>query len=134
MTYEVDFAASARRHWTDADKLLELKRIQNAGYHYGFAAECALKSVMRDHGIPHSEDRRSDPFWAHFPDLRTLLIRDGKGRLPQRLYNLIAHGSFLQFWHTDMRYAKDHSVEEARVSQWRDQADKIFGLVFFGGG
>ena len=131
MVYEIDLAASARRHWDDGRTLLAERRAQGAGYHFGFAAECAVKSVLYRHGIPRRDDRRGDPYWAHFPELRTLLIRDGKGRLPQKLYDLIAEGSFMQYWDTDIRYSKNQSVDEDRATAWKDQADRIFGVVFF---
>lgn len=124
-------AAAAKRHWQDGKLLLDARRWQAAGYHFGFAAECALKLVLFQHGIPRSENRRDDPYWAHFPELRTLLIRDGKGRLSQGLYDQIAHGSFMQEWNTDMRYASDGAVVEGRAVMWRDQANTLFGLIFY---
>ena len=131
MAYNIDLAASAKRHWQDGKILFAARRWQAAGYHFGFAAECALKLVFFKHGIPRSENRRDDPYWAHFPELRTLLIRDGKGRLTQKLYDQIAHGSFMQDWNTDMRYAPDGAVVEARAIIWRDRADALFGHILF---
>jgi hypothetical protein len=131
MAYNIDLTASAKRHWHDGETLLAARRPQAAGYHFGFAAECALKLVLFRHGIPRPENRRNDPYWAHFPELRTILIRDGRGRLSQRLYDQIAKSSFMQDWNTDMRYAVDGSVLEARAILWRDQADALFGLIFY---
>lgn len=115
----------------DGNALLRTRRFQSAGYHFGYAAECAIKSTLYRHGIPRRENRRNDPYWAHFPELRTFLIRDGKGRLPQKLYDPIAHSSFMQYWDTDIRYAKNGSVQERRAMSWREQADRIFGLAFY---
>jgi hypothetical protein len=131
MDYEIDLISSARRHFGDGDSLLEAKSAQHAGYHYGFAAECALKSVLFHYQIPRPDERRGDPFWAHFPQLRTLLITSGKGRFSRKLYDLICHGNFMQYWDTDIRYAKNQSVSEERAKQWRKQADEVFGILFF---
>jgi hypothetical protein len=131
MAYQIDLSAAAKRHWFDAETLLTSKRAQSAGYHYGYAVECALKSVLYRHNIPRQADRRNDPYWAHFPELRTLLIRDGKGRLPQRIYNLIAQGAFMQYWDTDIRYAIDRAVDEQQANRWRKEADKILGIVYY---
>lgn len=131
MSYEINLAASAQRHWQDGKELLKARRNQAAGYHFGFAAECAIKSILYKHNIPRREDRRDDPYWAHFPELRTLLIRDGKGRLTQQLYSIISHGSFMRDWDTDIRYAANGSVGEPRAALWRDQADKVIGIVFY---
>lgn len=131
MAYRLDFGASARRHWLDGKQLLAARRAQAAGYHFGFAAECAVKSILYKHNIPQGADRREDPYWAHFPELRTILLRDGKGRLPQKLYDVIAKASFMQEWDTDIRYAMDGSISEERASKWRDQADEVIGIVFY---
>jgi hypothetical protein len=131
MAYRIDLAASAKRHFRDGEVLLKAKSAQHAGYHFGFAAECALKSEMPTHAFPPKEDRRTDPFWAHFPELRALLVRDGNGRFKRKLYELIAHDSFMQGWDTDMRYAADHSVDEVRALKWKDQVDRLFGVIFF---
>lgn len=131
MPYRIDLAASAKRHWDDGQNLLAARRPQTAGYHFGYAAECAVKSVLYAYRIPRREDRRNDAYWAHFPELRTLLIRDGKGRLSQKLYDLIAQGSFMQEWDTDIRYAENGSVNEQRATRWRDQADEVIGIIFY---
>ena len=131
MGYEIDLVSSARRHFSDGDSLLKAKSPQHAGYHFGFAAECALKSVLFQHGVPRSPERRLDPFWAHFPELRNLLVTSGKGRFPRKLYELVAHGAFMQHWDTDIRYAANQSVNVDRATEWRRQADEVFGIVFF---
>ena len=131
MTYQLDLSASAIRHYRDGEKLLAAKSAQHAGYHFGFAAECAIKSFLHQHTFPRHEEHHTDPFWAHFPELRTLLIRDRRGRLPQKLYDAIAHGAFMQHWDTDIRYASDHSVDEPRARKWREQADQILGIAFY---
>jgi hypothetical protein len=131
MAYTSDLVASAKRHFRDGESLLKAKSAQHAGYHFGFAAECALKSILFRHQIPLPAERRDNPFWVHFPDLRTILIRDGKGRLTQRLYDVIAHGAFMQNWDTDIRYAADQSVTSERAELWRAQADTVFGLIFY---
>jgi len=131
VAYNIDLIASAHRHFRDGDTLLKASSAQHAGYHFGFAAECAIKSVLYRHNLPRRDERREDPYWAHFPELRTLLIRDGQGRLKQKLYDAIAHGAFMQYWDTDIRYASNHSVDQPRATKWREQADQIFGLVFY---
>lgn len=131
MAYKIDLRDSAFRHFRDGETLLKAKSAQHAGYHFGFSAECAFKSVMPLHTFPKKEERRGDPFWAHFPELRTLLIRDGKGRFKQKLYDLLAHDSFMQNWDTDIRYAADHSVDQTRAEKWKDDADRVFGVLFY---
>ena len=47
---EEDYTAAAKRHWLDADLLKDDERLENADHHYGFAAECALKSTLQSMG------------------------------------------------------------------------------------
>lgn len=131
MAYKIDLPSSARRHFRDGEALLRAKSPQHAGYHFGFAAECAIKSALPLHTFPRKIDRHDDPVWAHFPELRVLLIRDGKGRMKQKLYDMIAHDSFMQHWDTDIRYAADHSVDEERAQKWTQQANLVLGSIFF---
>lgn len=41
-----NFTAAAKRHWNDARYLEDESRVDNADHLYGFATECALKSVL----------------------------------------------------------------------------------------
>jgi|SRR5260370_948533 len=100
MPYQINLASSAKRHWHDGQELLNARRAHAAGYHFGFAAECAIKTVLYKYNIPRGDDRRDDPYWAHFPELRTLLIRDGRGRLSQKLYSL----DLTRFIHAGLGY------------------------------
>jgi hypothetical protein len=82
MAYSRELQSAARRHQMAAHRLQEGERpherrchVAVAGYLYGIAAECALKEIMRQSGMrPLAvEERRDDPFYAHFPQLKTLL-------------------------------------------------------------
>lgn len=44
--HEEHYARAGRRHYDDAVYLHEDDRLPNADYHYGFAVECALKSLL----------------------------------------------------------------------------------------
>jgi hypothetical protein len=131
MAYTINLPQAAQRHMRDGNTLLASKSAQHAGYHFGFAIECAIKSVLFRYGFRSAETRRSDPYWAHFPALRTLLLRDGRGRLSQKLYDAVSHDSFMQNWDTDMRYASNQAVSEEQARKWQAQAADVFGLVFF---
>lgn len=48
----IDFHDAFFRHDADADLLLEKERWANADHHYGLAAECALKALLLQQGIP----------------------------------------------------------------------------------
>jgi hypothetical protein len=103
MSRPVDLSAAARRHRRCAQALATLKTPEpaEAGYLYGFAAECAVKAITE--GIPCL--RRDDIFYAHFPDLRRLVIDHARGRGTESLVRLMEAGhGFMGGWSTRMRY------------------------------
>src|SRR5271166_4619837 len=82
MAFATDMSAAARRHLEAGDSLAKgRKRRDVAGYLYGIAAECAIKAMMLELGMRPVADRRTadDPFFAHFPELRSML-RDALSR------------------------------------------------------
>lgn len=78
MPYTQNLRNAADRHFTAAKVLHQhssggsqpgCKTV--AGYLFGIAGELAIKELMRDSGMRPlpAEDRRDDPFYAHFPAL-----------------------------------------------------------------
>src|ERR1035438_7186588 len=82
MAFTQNVKNAARRHFRAAQILYEQNGpgdqpgcVAVAGYLFGIAGELAVKELMRNSGMkPLAEaHRRDDPFFAHFPLLRTLL-------------------------------------------------------------
>lgn len=94
-----------------------------AGYLYGIAAECAIKAMMLDVGMrPDSETSSGDPFFVHFPKLKTM-VRDGlQGRRGTPLLKYIEDDSFLSNWAIRMRYCHGREIDSRWVDQWAKQA------------
>lgn len=80
MPPDIDLSAAAQRHFIDAKHLHANKKYDNAGYHFGWAAECAVKSLLQKSGIFDGDA----VMWAHFPKLRALaaIARQGRGAAP----------------------------------------------------
>lgn len=130
--YPPDLPASARRHLEAAEDLYHPnKRRDVAGYLYGIAAECALKAIMREAGLqPLSEEqRREDPFYAHFPHLKTLLRDTLEGRLSQPLKRYSEDAVFMTQWDTAMRYSKGSAIAPKWVDRWREHAQQIVDAI-----
>jgi hypothetical protein len=70
---------AARRNLQAADTLDAGHRRDVAGYLYGIAAECAIKQMLKPVSLPPEHDKEAI-FYAHFPELRTLLRDALKGR------------------------------------------------------
>jgi hypothetical protein len=85
ITAEGHYAIAGRRHYDDADYLREDGRLPNADYHYGFAVECALKSLLlRYTHTTMNPPKPGDPALSKPPWIRGA---DGKrkslGHLPE---------------------------------------------------
>jgi hypothetical protein len=129
--YSQDLAKSARRHLETASYLDQAERRAKhgaiAGYLFGVAAECAMKEIMRDSGMRPlpEEQRREDPFYAHLPQLKTMLRNSAHGRRAGDLQKWSADGNFMREWDTDMRYAPRKDIERADIERWRDHAKLV---------
>jgi hypothetical protein len=95
-----------------------------AGYLYGIAAECALKELMRQAGIRPlpPEHRRDDPFYMHFPELKTALRDHVRARSHTALRRYAENSALMAEWDTTMRYGRGPDVLSKPVERWRNQA------------
>ena len=124
MAFTVDLPAAARRHLQAADSLDGGHRRDVAGYLYGIAAECAVKSMMEEIAV-----RVNEIFYAHFPELRTLLRDRLQGRRAGPLATLIQDDGFLNHWNAKMRYSSSREIKEDWVDTWREQARKAVATM-----
>jgi hypothetical protein len=134
MAYSHDYQISARRHLKAAEVLYALNSSGAqpgakavAGYLYGLAGELAVKQMMTQSGMrPLADDqRRNDPFYKHFPDLKSFLLTAAAGRRSGELLNVARTAQIFQEWSTDMRYAPTQEVSARRVDGWQNDAKKL---------
>lgn len=133
MTFEPDMPAAAQRHLAAANILNTNEgRPDVAGYLYGIAAECAIKAMMLDARlwpVPDPANRAGSPYYAHFPELRTLLRDSLQGRRGTPLITFVNRDSFFNNWSTNMRYAKGSSVNPQWINAWSQQAKDAVGAI-----
>lgn len=126
MPYDIDYEAAARRHFDAAERLAAEPghRRDVAGYLYGISVECAVKTMMREAGLQplKPEDRREDPFYAHFPELRTLLRDSAQGRRCATLIRFIDNDRLMNRWDTAMRYSHGKDIRDDWIANWQKQA------------
>ena len=122
--YAWDGPSAAHRHYEDAVSLEGSRRFDNAGYHFGLAAESALKELLLRAGVPPNHEA----LWKHFPELRDLAAQAVRGRGSAPLLRLIDAGG-LPDWEIKMRYAKTGSVRTDRLKQWRDKAREALAAL-----
>jgi hypothetical protein len=102
-SFNTNMRAAAFRHQEAAETLYDGARNDVAGYLYGLAAECGTKALMRTLGLKPGGSRDSDPFYAHFTSLKTLLRDDASARQHQDLRKFTEDVSFMAHWDIAMR-------------------------------
>ncbi|CAH0442559.1 hypothetical protein [Ralstonia pseudosolanacearum] len=134
MAYSHDYQISARRHFKAAETLYALNSGGSqpgakavAGYLYGLAGELAVKQMMIQSGMRPlgSDQRRDDPFYKHFPELKTLLQTAATGRRSGELLSMARKAQIFRAWSTDMRYAPTHEVSADCVDGWQGDAKTL---------
>jgi hypothetical protein len=97
-----------------------------AGYLFGLAGELAVKQIMRDSGMKPlaATDRKDDPFYAHFPDLKKMLAT-AHGRRSQELRKLSENSSLFHNWDVAMRYAPTAEINPNHVDAWKASAEAL---------
>ncbi|MBI1208449.1 MAG: hypothetical protein GC191_14330 [Azospirillum sp.] len=124
--------AAAHRHFEAAEHLFDnTYRRDVAGYLFGIAAECALKQMMLAsgmHQMPETE-RRADPFYAHFEELKSLLRDKVSGRLAADLRRYAENSAFMQYWDASMRYSHGKDVNSRWIDCWRQNAKDAIGTM-----
>ncbi|WP_111556912.1 hypothetical protein [Kitasatospora sp. SolWspMP-SS2h] len=140
---ETQYAKAAKRHYDDAIHLHSIKRLANADYHFGFAVECALKSLlMRYAGAslsPKPNGRAAKAPWildasgtvkelSHLPTLWTAVALHLQGRQGGRLSAVLLANNPFANWSVDHRYLDGTAVTENDVSGHRTAAEQILRL------
>ena len=74
-------------------------------------------------------DRRQDPFYAHFPELKTLLRDTASGRRSADLRRFAEDSALMNEWHVEMRYAPRKEIPSAQVASWREHAHKLVNAM-----
>ena len=124
MVYPADFHDAHLRHWQDAELLFEHQRWANADQLYGLSAECGLKAVMVDlgmpvgrHGVPTQREHRQhvDALWAEF-----ISFASGRGGVPY--VQMLPTANPFAAWSIDNRYAHGRHFSKAAVDPHRAAA------------
>lgn len=134
MAYKQDVRKSARRHFRSAQVLYQHAGSGDqpgcravAGYLFGIAGELAVKELMRSSGMrPLPEaNRRDDPFFAHFPVLKSMLAKLAQGRRYGELRKLAEDPRLFQNWDIEMRYAPTEDISADWVDSWKASAERL---------
>ncbi len=126
-----DYMDAANRHRSDADLLYDAGRWPNADQLYGFAAECALKAVMktlgmavRPDGAPQKPRHRVhiDRLWDEF---RTFANGSGGASYTKAL----TRDNPFANWSVEQRYHCTSSIAQTTVEDHKRGATAVFSVL-----
>ncbi|MGH3323648.1 MAG: hypothetical protein ACRDOV_04370 [Streptomyces sp.] len=138
------YAGAARRHHDDAVYLHDDGRLPNADHHYGFAVECALKSLLLRYlgatlqpktpggkpqvkpWVPGSNGKPQ--FFEHLPHVWSDVAMLLHGRSGSALGSLLQSSQPFASWDVGERYLDGEAVDAAEVTARRAAAHKILLL------
>lgn len=128
MAFTTSMKDAAHRHHDAANKLHEENKRAAAAYLYGLAAECAVKALLEKQRVrPRANDRKSDPYYAHFPELRPLLEDTLSGRGATLFKPFLK--DFMNEWEITLRYAPNSEIvgdgegRKKRYDRWKSDAN-----------
>lgn len=131
MTLMVNFTDAHRRHWKDAEFLYVHERWGNADHLFGFSAECGLKAVMTELGMPlkPSGDPMESEHRKHIRDL-WLVFQSFAGRRGASVYlRELPPGTPFSDWSHQNRYSRTGFSDKKAVDQHREAARGILHMV-----
>jgi hypothetical protein len=131
MNYSKNMRDAANRHFSAATALRSTSNSRVAGYLYGIATECAIKKVMQNLGIRElaANQRKDDPYYAHFETFRTMLRDTVSGRAATNLRRIAEDDSFMQHWDTSMRYSDGTQIDPAWIERWHENAVTAIAMM-----
>jgi hypothetical protein len=128
----IDFHQAAKRHFYDADLLMDHNRQATAGQLYGFTAECGIKSLLVWKGYPTDPKsgelaEKGKRFRVHIHELVNNInmlhtFLDGRGAAKY----LALMPSIWDFsdWKIDHRYYVESALPPS-ASKWREASREI---------
>jgi hypothetical protein len=141
---EDHYASAAERHLCDAEYLHDDGRLPNADYHFGFAVECALKSLLlrflgatmapKPNGKPAQKPWTQDSAtnklqeYGHLPWLATDITLLAHGRTGAGFITALDRLSVFTTWTVDERYRDGSAIDGTVVTARQGAAHDIVDL------
>lgn len=136
MARQVNFFHAAKRHYNDAELLLNHKREANAGHLYGFASECGIKQLLVINGLPTDpatgDIERADitrQYRVHIDKLVNSMSVFLSGRGAARYTAMVPTIGCFSSWEVAHRYYTDSALPPS-VSDWRKATEEVMRMLF----
>lgn len=119
-----DYPEAAHKHLEDAQALLIAHRYDGAGYHAGYAVECALKTLLQADG---AQTRGHD--LNALGTRVTALATGGSPHTARYLLNPplgILYDKPPAGWRETMRYRAPGDLNQATAQNWVTEAERVY--------
>lgn len=132
----VDFHQAGKRHFIDAELLLQHARDAAAGQLYGFAAECGIKSLLVLSGYPTDSVsgeivEKKKKFKRHIHELIqniNMLHTYLDGRGAAKYLAMIPSIEDFSDWTTTHRYYTDSALPPS-LRKWRTSSQEVMRML-----
>lgn len=119
-----DFVSASARHATDAELLLRVGRLDNAGYLAGYAVECSLKAViLHGGGRPQAYKHDLAALSGAALDLAVILSPGLRRYRSDLIPTIAAVGAE---WRPSLRYSQTGSITHPQAKRFVDAGRKAF--------
>jgi hypothetical protein len=116
-----NYSHGARRNFKAGEHLYVNGHHEAAGYLFGIAAECAIKSILVLAGIPIGD---VSTYRVHLPKLAVRVKTVGSGRA-MRVFTKDPASYRFATWSIDNRYSEDGTTTMTQVTNWRADAREL---------
>lgn len=125
----VDYTVSCRRHWQDANTLLERRARPNAGHLFGLSVECGLKAVLIRRGVAVEPDGSiREDLQTHLPRISQQALEMAalaEGRTDSGLRAAVPSLGKMHDWQVEHRYWRPNDVPLASLPHWQAAAHEM---------
>lgn len=128
-----NYSSAAVRHWKDAEFLERGNRIGNADHHYGFAAECAVKTVLAVSPAFSVSGQLSAAYKQHIDVLWNKIGHASLQKSHPRLIAVLKMSNAFSDWNVNQRYFSDGAVTSAVMASHKKMASRLLGAVNLSG-
>ena len=124
------FDVAAVRHFRDGGILSERQSLENADQLFGFATECAIKSVLVTLPGCVQQGELAKKYREHIDQLWDLVPLQGLQRRYPGLFAVL-RGLKQPFgdWSTDQRYGPDDTITAEALARHREAAKRLLGSI-----
>jgi hypothetical protein len=128
----VDFSGASRRHYRDAELLMDNSRVPNAGQLLGFAAECGIKALLIAHGLK-TDSRTGDieekgPYRTHINALINNAQTFRDSRRYSQYFGMLPNLRAFKDWDTKHRYWNKSSIPSSHTD-WQKAAKEVMEML-----